>query len=132
MYKLPFISICLRISETLPRRKDFIQHFPNQLSISTLQKHIEIISNLKYLPKLHQIPHAAALQLRQLVKRRVLQPLQNVLRVDILQQALMAGLFQIRYVVLVSCSEKGQPVGQELLVPYAAVDVVQEGSGSFD
>nr|GMC47368.1 hypothetical protein AT1G55755 [Ipomoea batatas] len=71
-----------------------MEDFRDQLSVCILQKDVKIVVNVINLTELHEILHATSLQLRELIKRGVLEPLENVLRVNVLQQALVARLFQ--------------------------------------
>ena len=110
-----------------PRCKDAMEHLGHEVPLRRLQEHVEVVVHLVHLPEVHQEPQAAALEPRQPVQVRGLEPLQHVASVDVLQQALVAGLLQVSHVVLVGRPEERQPVREELLAAQVAVDVVEEG-----
>ncbi|KAF9667190.1 hypothetical protein SADUNF_Sadunf16G0307200 [Salix dunnii] len=47
--------------------ENLMEDFSYQIPVCTLHEGIKIISNIKYLTKLHKIPQAAGLQFRQLI-----------------------------------------------------------------
>lgn len=54
-------------SETLPCSENFLEDISNEIPISALKKQIKVITDIKDLAKLDQIPHTAALELGKLV-----------------------------------------------------------------
>nr|ACN26286.1 unknown [Zea mays] len=113
-----------------PRGKNAMEHLGHEFPVGRLQERVEVVVvHLVHLPEVHKEPQAAALEPRQPVQVRRLQPLQHVARVDVFQQALVAGLPEVADVVLVGGAEERQPVRQELLAAaHVAVDVAEEGA----
>lgn len=110
-----------------PRCEDAMEHLGHEVALRRLQEHVEVVVHLVHLPEVHQEPQAAALELWQPIQVRGLESLQHIARVNILEQALVAGFLQVGDVVLVGGPEECQPVREELLLAQVTVDVVEEG-----
>ena len=111
----------------LPNCKNLLKHLHHKLSVGAPDEVVDFLSNIVNFAELEQVHQAPFLQLVQLVQPGLLEPLEDVARVDVFHKALLTGVFKVGDVILVCRPKKRQAMLPEVLLLDGSVQVAEKG-----